>query len=122
MQLSTHCSTSTLSSHLEELWTGWLCQGEGKPELGRRGLEISTEMIGGAQGPHLSGSPLDTSGVVLAAVLSSFMAEVTLGGQCQQQRMVFSSWILGEKPTAQCRAVTVGAGLVASCVLALTAL
>lgn len=79
-------------------------------------------MIGGAQGPHFSGSSLDTPGAVLPAVPSSFMAKVALGGQYQRQRMVFSSWTLGEKPTTQCRAVTVRAGLVASYALALTTL
>lgn len=40
------------------------------------------EMIGGTQGPHLSGFPLDTPGIVVPAVLSRFMVEVALGGQC----------------------------------------
>lgn len=38
-QLSAHRSTGMLRPCLEELWTDWLCQGEGKQVDGRRGLE-----------------------------------------------------------------------------------
>lgn len=78
MQLSTHCSTGILRPCLEELWTGWLCQGGGKQVDSRRSLET---LQGGVQGPHLSGFPLDAPGIVVPAVPSRFMVEVALGGQ-----------------------------------------
>lgn len=90
--MGTHRSTGTLRPCLEELWTGWLCQGIGKQVDGRRGLETLAEMVGGPQGPHLSGFPPDTPGIVVPAAPSRFMVEVALGGQRKWQGMVILTW------------------------------
>lgn len=52
----------------------------------------SAEVFSEVQGPHLSGFPLDTPGIVVPAVPSRLMVEVALGGQREWQTMVTLTW------------------------------